>query len=209
MATTLMCDLLSLINDKKYKVEVNHQGQLTQLNLDECWAADIARVLATCSDSPTTADLQNIQDACKECKVAVLKNCDESWGVVAVPSVTAHQAGETLALIGAPVIGGVSSAEVTNVFASFLANQSGGVGSQIAPRGHLVHPNAAETGVVSLFVVKGDVVIGLHFPAPVDSTFVGVTEELECAQYEECPDDEDEEDDCEEECGFGNFRLLV
>jgi hypothetical protein len=114
-----------------------------------------------------------------------------------------------LTLIGSPVVGDVSGSDVTAAFNSFLTNQSGGVGSEIAPRGHLVWSNREVSSVVSLFVVKGDVVIGLHFNAPVDSTFVGVTEELECAQYEECPDDEDEEDECEEECGLGNFRLLV
>jgi hypothetical protein len=207
MATTLMCDLLSLISDKHFTVQPNFNGELTQLNLEEDWVKKIGRSLLP--KDVKQSDLQNIQDAIKECKAAILKNCDESYGTVGVPSISLHHAGNNLPDVATvtAVIGDV--ADVTAVMDSFRENQSGGVGSHLIPRGSLVHPSVGVEGVVSVFVVQDEYLVGIHFSAPVDPVFVKVAEAVEC-EYEECLEDEDDdEDECEEECGLGTFRLLV
>ena len=213
MATSMtesLNDILTHTNvPKLYEVQTNHKGVLTLLNLDSSAAADIARILiGNGVTEPTTGDLQKIQDCCKLSKVGVLKTCGESWGNVASPSVSAHKTGEGLPLLSAGVVeGDVSTANVTSAYTSFVQSNSGGVGSNLIPRGHLVWSNISEENVVSLFVVKGDFLVALHFLANVDPSFVPVTEEIPC-EYEECLDDE-EEDECEDECGLGSFHLLV
>jgi hypothetical protein len=205
-STDILSDLLNQINSSNtYKLQVNSKGLATLLNLNECNAADIARVFAGCVE-PTTAELQNIQNCCKTNMVGIFKQCGESWGTVAVPSVSAHHRGNQLTLIGV-VEGDVSVATVNSAYNSFVQSNSGGAGSTLMPTGHLVWSNTSEENVVSLFVVKGDFVIALHFLAEVDPSFVPVTEQIPC-EYEECLDDE-EEDECEDECGLGNFHLLV
>lgn len=207
-STDIFSDILNQINSTNtYKLQVNSDGLATLLNLNESNAADIARVFAG-SVEPTTADLQNIQNCCKTNMVGIFKQCGESWGTVAVPSVSAHHRGNQLALLPAGILeGDVSVADVNAALASFVLSNSGGAGSTLMPTGSLVWSNTGQKNVVQLFVVKGNYVIALHFTADIDSSFVPVTEQTPC-EYEECLDDE-EDDECEDECGLGSFHLLV